>query len=413
MTSTAGAYARGANSSDDADLWSLVGELLDDMLGWADALVGAPAAPSRPARGKITALVAGPTRLSSTLLVVFLVADLLWLPAVAPTLKVRVDGHPLVLHASSPTVLDALQRGGLRPIDGVLISAVSHRVIDAHFAPAVVRKGSHRVALSSPLKSGDALVLRNGSNEVEPTMHERVPVAGSGLPDIEYTLWAPPRPGLNDRLVGARSDEVVGETIITPPAPAAAVPGNVVALTFDDGPNPDSTPAILAILRAANIKATFCIVGYAATHYPQLVRQIHDEGHTLCDHTAHHVMGLGTKSPDVITAEIRDDADIIEKAAGVRPLFFRAPGGTWAPNLIAEVHRQDMRALGWAVDPADYKRPGAAVITARILAQLRPGAVILMHDGGGDRSQTVAQLAGLIDHLRALGYTFAVPQAAA
>ena len=383
------------------------------MLGWTDALLGAPATLSRPASGRLTRVLAGPTRLSSTLLVVFLVADLLWLPAVAPTLKVRVDGHPLVLHASSPTVLDALRRGGIRPVDGVLISAVTHRVIDAHFVPAVVRRGRHRVALSSLLKSGDALVLRNGSNEVEPTVHERVAVPGDGLPDIEYTLWAPPRAGVNDRLVGARSNEVVGETVISPPAQAAPVAGNVVALTFDDGPNPDSTPAILAILRAANIKATFCIVGYAATHYPKLVRQIHDEGHTLCDHTAHHVMGLGAKPADVITAEIRDDADIIEKASGVRPLFFRAPGGTWAPNLITEVHHQGMRALGWAVDPADYKRPGAAVITARILAQLRPGAVVLMHDGGGDRSQTVAQLAGLIEHLRALGYTFAVPEAAA
>src|SRR5205823_6221002 len=147
-------------------------------LAWADALSGASVPSARPAGSAMLRPRKGPSRLSSTLLVMFLVSDLLWLPAVAPALKVRVDGRPLVFHAASPTVLDALQRAGFRPVDGVLISAVSHRVIDLHFEPAVVSSGHRLLALSSPLKSGDALVLHNGSNAVEPTQHERVAVPG-------------------------------------------------------------------------------------------------------------------------------------------------------------------------------------------------------------------------------------------
>ncbi len=234
-------------------------------------------------------------------------------------------------------------------------------------------------------------------------------MAGAALPDIEYQLWNGPRAGATDQLVGERSGEVVSATPTTAPVAASPVTELVVGLSFDDGPHPDTTPAILAVLKAAGVKATFCVVGYAARRYPGLVKAIHDDGHTLCNHTMNHVQRLGTKSPDTITAEISDDGDAIEAATGVRPRFFRAPGGTWASNLIAEVHRQGQRALGWNVDPADFERPGASVITSRVLTQLRPGAMVLLHDGGGDRSQTVAQLRDLIDRLRAHGYSLRVP----
>ncbi|MBA3653098.1 MAG: polysaccharide deacetylase family protein, partial [Actinobacteria bacterium] len=212
-----------------------------------------------------------------------------------------------------------------------------------------------------------------------------------------------------DVVVGTRSGEVLSRTELSPPTPAAPVTEATVALSFDDGPNPEWTPAVLAILRSAGVKATFCMVGYAARLYPALVKAVADEGHTLCNHTMNHVQSLGRRPVAEITAELQGNSDLIAAAAGTRPAFFRAPGGTWSPNVIDEVHRQGMRALGWNVDPADYNRPGAPVITERILQQLRPGAVVVLHDGGGDRSQTVAQLRNLIDRLKALGYGFGVP----
>jgi peptidoglycan/xylan/chitin deacetylase (PgdA/CDA1 family) len=402
-------------------------DLLDEMLAFTEALLREPEpltrldqGPRPPVDAPVVPSIPRPPAPPTTRrryrrapppvpFVGFLILVLLAVPAVSPTLRLRVDGRPVLLHAQSPTVDTVLRRTGIIPVDGVLLAVVTRRTLDEHFQRATILRDGEPVTLIASVRNGDALAVRNGRSMVEPTVHRTVAVPGGGLPDIEYQLWNAPRAGSTDQLVGASSNEVVSQTPVSAPVAATPVTDPAVALTFDDGPNPASTPAVLAILRAAGIKATFCVVGYAAQRYPDLVRAIRDEGHTLCNHTMHHVQLLGSKPADAITAELRDDNAAIGRAAGVRALFFRAPGGTWAGNLVDEVHRQGMRALGWNVDPADYKRPGAAIITARILAQLRPGAVILMHDGGGDRSQTVAQLPGLIERLKALGYTFRVP----
>ena len=396
-------------------------DLLDEMLELTEAFLREPApapptraaAPPRPGRAvpKRWAVAAPrPERRRPTLAVGVLVIVLLWLVPVAPAVRVHVNGRLVVMHARDVSVATVLRRAAMVPSDGPLLSVVTHEPIDAHFDKATVLDDGRPVAMPAVVRSGARLDVRNGRPVVETAEHRTVEVPGDGLPAIEYGLWHVPRAGTTDQLVGPRSGEVVSEVPMTAPAPAAPATEQAVGLTFDDGPNPDWTPIVLDILRKADIKATFCVVGYAVKRYPELVRRIVAEGHTLCNHTMHHVQLLGRQSPDHITQEIRDDSDAIEQAAGVRPEFFRAPGGTWAPNLVDEVHRQGMRALGWNVDPADYTRPGAAAITTRILAQLRPGAVILMHDGGGNRGQTVAQLQGLIDRLRALGYTFRVPE---
>jgi peptidoglycan/xylan/chitin deacetylase (PgdA/CDA1 family) len=336
---------------------------------------------------------------------------LLALPTVAPGFRVRVGGHTVTLHDRAPTVALALTRAGFVAHDGPLVAVMSGRALDRHFDRARVRVDGKVRPLAARVANGDSLQLLNGHPVVETTVHRESRIPGGGLPEIEYELWQPPVAGATDQLVGAASGEIVSEVPVRAPVNATPVTDASVALSFDDGPNPQWTPAILAILRDANIKATFCVVGYAAERYPALVRQIAAEGHTLCNHTVHHVQMLGRKSAPEIDAELRGNSDIIEKAAGVRPLFFRAPGGTWAQNLVDAVHSQGMRALGWNVDPADYRRPGAAVISATILHHVRPGAVVLMHDGGGDRSQTVGQLRALIEHLRAMGYSFRVPTA--
>ncbi len=396
-------------------------DLLDEMLAFTEALLREPDAPTRPFElprpsrhlpsPRVSAPKPAARRRRSLLVAPVLIYALVALPTIAPTIRVRVDGRRVEVHARPVGLIVMLRRAGIEPVDGVLLAAVTHREIDRHFDRARVERNGRPASWSTAVHSGDRVALRNGRPSVETTEHRSVPVPGAGLPEVEYQLWNPPRAGATDQLVGVRSGEVVADTPVTAAVAATPVREPVVALTFDDGPNPASTPAILTILHNAGIKATFCVVGYAARRYPELVKAIGDEGHVLCDHTMHHVQLLGRKSADVIRAEIGDDADAIEQASGQRPMFFRAPGGTWASTLVDEVHRQGLRALGWNVDPADYTRPGAAVIANRIMGQVRPGAVILMHDGGGDRSQTVAQLVGLIERLRAAGYSFRVPLA--
>jgi peptidoglycan/xylan/chitin deacetylase (PgdA/CDA1 family) len=107
--------------------------------------------------------------------------------------------------------------------------------------------------------------------------------------------------------------------------------------------------------------------------------------------------------------QVDEPHNLIKQITGEPPRFYRGPGGVLSPVVIAEAHRLGMRVLAWDVDPGDYRKPGAEMIQNRIALSIKSGGVALMHDGGGDRSQTVAQLPGLIDRLRAEGYSFTIP----
>ncbi len=186
--------------------------------------------------------------------------------------------------------------------------------------------------------------------------------------------------------------------------------GTTVALTFDDGPHPKHTEQVLAVLRDKGVTATFCVVGSQASTYPGLVEAIAKDGHVLCNHTVSHDMSLRFKRDGVIAAELDDTQTAILRAAPDADIrFFRAPGGNFAENLNDAAVARGLTPLGWSVDTNDWRKPGAGAISDSVLSQVHPGAVVLLHDGGGDRSQTVAALPDIIDGLVELGYTFVVP----
>lgn len=188
--------------------------------------------------------------------------------------------------------------------------------------------------------------------------------------------------------------------------------GATVALTFDDGPHPEQTPQVLRILRQYEIKATFCLVGEMARLYPKLVQEIADEGHRLCDHTVSHDTSLPDRDPDVIDDEIAGTLAAIDDAVpGVAVPFFRAPGGNFAANVNEVAAGHDQVPLGWSVDPGDWRKPGARAIHDYVAEHIHPGAIVLLHDGGGDRAGTVAALPAIIETLRAAGYEFVLPRA--
>lgn len=187
--------------------------------------------------------------------------------------------------------------------------------------------------------------------------------------------------------------------------------GRTVALTFDDGPHPEQTPQVLRILRQYDITATFCLVGEMARLYPKLVREIADEGHRLCDHTITHDTSLPDRDPDVIEEEITGTLEAIEDAVpGVDVPFFRSPGGNFAANVNEIAAEHDQLPLGWSVDPGDWRKPGARAIHDYVAENIHPGAIVLLHDGGGDRAGTVMALPAIIETLRAGGYEFVVPR---
>jgi peptidoglycan/xylan/chitin deacetylase (PgdA/CDA1 family) len=187
--------------------------------------------------------------------------------------------------------------------------------------------------------------------------------------------------------------------------------GKSVALTFDDGPDPRWTPQVLALLQQHHAKATFCEIGPNAQRYPYLTRQITEDGFRLCDHSVHHDEQQSKKSLDYNTHEIVDAQREIAAAAGpgAKLWYYRAPGGDFSPAIRNIAADHGLRPLGWTVDTNDWKRPGVPTIMKTINQELQPGGIILMHDGGGDRSQTVAALSALLDQLDAQGYTYSYP----
>lgn len=182
------------------------------------------------------------------------------------------------------------------------------------------------------------------------------------------------------------------------------LPGTV-ALTFDDGPNPTFTPEILAILKKYNIKATFFVVGTNAQKYPDLIKQIHDQGHVVANHTLTHPM-LTKLSDAALQKEVEQPAEIIDKIIGMRPKCLRYPFGASNQHVreVISAHQQVPVAMGF--NSYDYKRPGTEKIVSWVLKNVYSKQIILMHDGYDKREQTVAALPQIIDGVKKKGLGF-------
>ena len=183
-----------------------------------------------------------------------------------------------------------------------------------------------------------------------------------------------------------------------------------VNITIDDGPDPTWTPQVLQLLKQYGVKATFCMIGPEAEAHPDLVKAVVAAGHRLCDHTVSHDTTMDKKSEAYQSQEILDAARMITKASGgVRPLYYRAPGGAFTPYSRHLAASQGMRPLGWNVDSKDFELPGTDAIIATVKSELPNGPTILFHDAGGDRSETVAALREILPWLKQQGYSFGFP----
>ncbi|MEU2781651.1 MULTISPECIES: polysaccharide deacetylase family protein [unclassified Streptomyces] len=183
-----------------------------------------------------------------------------------------------------------------------------------------------------------------------------------------------------------------------------------VNITIDDGPDPNWTPQVLDVLREHGVKATFCMVGTQAKAYPDLVRKVVAEGHRLCDHSVSHDTAMDKNSQTYQSRQILDaERMITEASGGVRPMYYRAPGGAFTPYSRKLAASRGMRPLGWNVDTKDFERPGADAIVATVQRELANGPTLLFHDAGGDRSQTVEALRRVLPWLAAQGYTCGFP----
>jgi peptidoglycan/xylan/chitin deacetylase (PgdA/CDA1 family) len=203
---------------------------------------------------------------------------------------------------------------------------------------------------------------------------------------------------------GPGSAPVTPGRVFGPDVPTESRDGRTVALTFDDGPSPD-TLKILAVLRRNHVQATFCMVGVNVRRYPAIARRVRREGHQLCNHSRTHA-NLARLSRAGARAEVTGAQREIRAATAARPGLFRFPYGSSdakSRKLVAGLH---LRRLSWDVDPEDWRRPAPRRITARIVKHAHPRCVVLLHDGGGNRAGTAASLDATIRELRERGYRF-------
>jgi peptidoglycan/xylan/chitin deacetylase (PgdA/CDA1 family) len=196
--------------------------------------------------------------------------------------------------------------------------------------------------------------------------------------------------------------------VTLPPQPAPRV-----ALTFDDGPHPQWTPQVLDVLARHDALATFCVVGEQIPGNEDVLRRIHAEGHRLCNHTASHDYGLPARPPGEIRDEIASVNNQISKVVPeAEVVVFRAPGGRFTSDVVDAAADLGMTSWGWSIDPMDWRTSETSVIVTSVLDAVAPDAVILLHDGGGDRSATIAAVAELVPVLASVGYEFVTLPAA-
>ncbi len=179
--------------------------------------------------------------------------------------------------------------------------------------------------------------------------------------------------------------------------------GKRIALTYDDGPSA-YTPAFLRELRRLGVPATFFMIGQHVSANASLVRSMLRDGHMLANHSWSHA-NMGGGGPSA-SAQLRDGSAAIRRATGFTPCLFRPPYGSTGADLVSRANAQGMTSVLWSVDPLDWRTPGTGSIVSTVLAQTSGGGIILSHDGGGPRSQTLAAMGQIVPTLKRRGYKF-------
>lgn len=176
----------------------------------------------------------------------------------------------------------------------------------------------------------------------------------------------------------------------------------VIALTFDDGPDPIDTPDVLDILKEKNVRATFFVLGQAAQANPDLLKRLVMEGHEIGNHSFKH-----DYQQRRLVEEMNQTDQEVFISTGTHTYFYRPPGGFLSKNQLETVRKNGHIVALWSVDSKDWRNPGVKQIVDNVIKNVFPGAIILMHDGGYQRTQTIKALGPIIDALRERSYRLA------
>ncbi len=337
--------------------------------------------------GALAAVVAGPTLG-------------LAVPLGEPPLPIAVTVQERVRYLDPGTTLAALLADlGLRPRPGRLLD-VEGRVLEHRAFPGAVYLNGLRLPGSTVLVEGDRVLVVDGRDRAEETRRTVARLPGRRPANPQFTLRTWPV----ERVVvaGALSGKVVSVRY-RPLGPGRWPPA--VALTFDDGPWPGSTARILAILRRFHVRATFFMIGSHVARFPEIARQVVRAGMVVGNHSWTHPEhpSVAHLPPSRVRGELARTSRALA-ALGARVRLFRPPAGAYDARVVGVAEDLGMRTVLWSVDPHDWSSGAtAAAIVRAVLGAVGPGAIVVLHDGGGDRSATVAALPAIIRGIRAMG----------
>jgi peptidoglycan/xylan/chitin deacetylase (PgdA/CDA1 family) len=292
----------------------------------------------------------------------------------------------------------AARRFGLDPRAGNLLD-VEGRVMRPGVVPGVLLLNGRPAQGGARLRAGDRVGVRDGADRVESRTREVARTSVEQRPSPQF--FVDRLPGRSIVVRGALSHKLVSARFV-PDGPA--FPDRAVALTFDDGPSP-YTERILALLVRLQAPATFFLIGVQAAAHPDLVRREVASGMVIGNHSYDHPNRPAfTRVPHGrIRSEIARGQAVLARL-GVRSILFRPPGGSVSPFVLQTASAHRLRVVLWSVDARDWVE-GATVkqITRRVLASVRAGSIVELHDGGGDRTATLKALPMIIAGIRSRG----------
>lgn len=278
----------------------------------------------------------------------------------------------------------------------------------------VVTSGSETLSRDSSVPFGASVTSRRGPDVKEDVVTKVVSIEPSttyiGTGTVE-SLASTGVPGKARITMGAVSNYEIAREVITEASPRVVLRGAVargpkyIALTFDDGPWAGQTEKILDILASKGAKATFFMLGMSVQRNPSLAKLVAASGNEVATHSQSHK--LLAKAPKATAVyEIATGAKTVRRYTGKAPHWYRPAGGSVNPFVYSEAQSLGLQVILWTLDTHDYRKPGVAKIVTFVVGNAKNGSVVLMHDGGGDRSQTIAALPVIIDAVRARGFRF-------
>lgn len=293
---------------------------------------------------------------------------------------------------------ETLEAIGMRPRSGKLLDVTGVPIPGENFPPKM-RMGGQPATRNTPVAEGSVIVFVNGRDHKEGTYEERERVDEPRPANPQYAM------GTSKGDIVTAYGEISGKVASTTFDPVGSLDSpKAVALTFDDGPHPAYTKKVLAVLRRFRAPATFFVLGYLAERYPSIVKDEIKAGHVVGSHSWNHPHDFAQLTYRKQTKQIEDSVATLT-ALGAAPYLFRPPEGSFDAGVVQLADDEGLRTVMWSADTHDYRSSAtASQITRYVLSHLRPGVIVLMHDGGGDQSATVKALPDIIRGIRKRGY---------